>query len=255
MAPEIYRSDLKIILAFGLHLCRAEGRISLTEKSLTGRLLKKLRLSESEKKAVSGKDFSLSEGLAGLTGEHAKEMLIDFLSAVSAVDGRRDEAEVRFVEKVHSQLGGQTRLPPAQDWGASEARADALLDGIAVAQKIVVAEDDESIGKLVRYKLEGSGFNVFWLTDGAKALETIEEENPDLVVLDIDLPELTGFEVLAAMKEKPATKSTPVIMLTAQKTKTDVSRAIGLGANDYVVKPFRPADLLARVKTHLPDPP
>lgn len=74
------------------------------------------------------------------------------------------------------------------------------------------------------------------------------------MVLDIDMPEMTGFEVLAAMKEKPETSSIPVIMLTAQKTKADVGKAIELGVDDYVVKPFRPAELLERIKTHLPKP-
>ena len=249
---EVSRNDLKIILMFGLHLAMADNDFTLQGKNFLGGFFRKLRLSESEKKEVARRQISLAEYLGKLSSEAATEQLVEFLCAVSRVDGKMDEAEIEFIEKVHSLLKRKKPLLPLEEWGEYEERATAQLDRIEVPPRIVVAEDDESIGRLVQYKLRGSGFQVLWLTDGAKALKTIEEEHPDLVVLDIDMPELTGFEVLAAMKANSETSSTPVIMLTAQKAKTNVTQAISLGATDYMVKPFRPAELLVRVKRHLP---
>lgn len=252
LVEEITRNDLKIILMFGLHMAMPGSDFSLPEKQLLGRFFKKLRLSKSEKKEVTRQQISLVEYLGELSSEAATEQLVEFLCAVARVDGKLDEAKISFIEKVISQLKRKKPLLSLEEWGEYDKRAAVLVDSIAVPPRVVVAEDDESIGKLVQYKLQGSGIQVLWLTDGAKALRAIEEEIPDLVVLDIDMPALSGFEVLAAMKSNPETSSTPVIMLTAQKTKTDVSKAIGLGASDYIVKPFRPADLLERVKRHLP---
>ena len=251
---DITRNDLKIILMFAHHMAKGDSELFFPEKKLLGRFYGKLRLSAMEKKEVTGREISLSESLKNLSGENAQQKLVEFLCAVALVDGKMNEGELNFIEKVVSQIGGKMQLLPVEDWGEYENKATAFVEDIDVPPKIVVAEDDENIGRLVQYKLEGSGFNVLWRTDGAKALKIIEEEIPDLVVLDIDMPEMTGFEVLAAMKEKPETSSIPVIMLTAQKTKADVGKAIELGVDDYVVKPFRPAELLERIKTHLPKP-
>ncbi len=119
--------------------------------------------------------------------------------------------------------------------------------------KIIIAEDEEHIGEMVSFKLERSGFNVIWKQDGASALEAVRTEIPDAVILDVMMPNMNGFEVLEAIKQDKTLKHIPVIMLTAQGQESDIVSGIDKGAADYLVKPFRPAELLARVRRLLAD--
>ncbi len=114
-------------------------------------------------------------------------------------------------------------------------------------RKIVLAEDEEHLGNLVKFKLSRAGYDVIWKMDGREVLAAIRAEKPELVLLDVMMPGLTGFEVLEQMKQDAALKEIPVILLTARSQKNDVLRGVDLGAADYVTKPFRPAELLARV--------
>ena len=118
--------------------------------------------------------------------------------------------------------------------------------------KILIADDEEHLGYLVKFKLEKEGFDVIWKKDGRQALEAVQEERPDLVILDVMMPGLTGFEVLEAIKADPELKDTPVIMLTASGQEADTVKGIDMGAADYIVKPFRPAELVARIRRCLP---
>ncbi len=118
--------------------------------------------------------------------------------------------------------------------------------------KILIADDEEHLGYMVKFKLEKEGFDVIWKMDGRQALEAVQEERPELVILDVMMPGLTGFEVLEAIKADPELKDTPVIMLTARGQEADTVKGIDLGAADYIVKPFRPAELVARIRRCLP---
>lgn len=118
--------------------------------------------------------------------------------------------------------------------------------------KIVIADDEEHLGYMVKFKLEKEGFDVIWKMDGRQALKAVQEERPELVLLDVMMPGLTGFEVLEAIKADPELKDTPVIMLTARGQEADTVKGLDLGAADYIVKPFRPAELVARIKRYLP---
>ncbi len=118
--------------------------------------------------------------------------------------------------------------------------------------KILIADDEEHLGYMVKFKLEKEGFDVIWKMDGRQALEAVQEERPDLVLLDVMMPGLTGFEVLEAIKADPELKDTPVIMITARGQEADTVKGIKLGAADYIVKPFRPAELVARIRRYLP---
>ena len=118
--------------------------------------------------------------------------------------------------------------------------------------KILIADDEEHLGYMVKFKLEKEGFDVIWKKDGRQALEAVREERPDLVILDVMMPGLTGFEVLEAIKADPELKDTPVIMLTASGQEADTVKGIDMGAADYIVKPFRPAELVARIRRCLP---
>lgn len=113
--------------------------------------------------------------------------------------------------------------------------------------KIVVAEDDRAIARLIKFKLERAGYEVEVAEDGGQAVETINKNHPDLVLLDVMMPVLDGYQVLRRIKDNPELESIPVIMLTARGQEKDIVKGIEMGSQDYIVKPFRPAELLARV--------
>jgi len=116
---------------------------------------------------------------------------------------------------------------------------------------IVLAEDDPQIASLVRYRLEKMGYSVHVGEDGQQALDLVMSVRPDLVVLDVMMPVMNGFQVLRAIKESPDTKHIPAIMLTAREMEDDMLKGFDLGAADYITKPFSPAELAARVKAAL----
>jgi DNA-binding response OmpR family regulator len=118
-------------------------------------------------------------------------------------------------------------------------------------QTIIVAEDQQHVRKLIEYKLTNSGYNVVAVENGTIALAKIRELKPALVLLDIMMPLMTGFEVLAALKQDDTTKNIPVILVTAQSKEEEILRGLELGAEDYITKPFSPNELAARVKKAL----
>ena len=123
-----------------------------------------------------------------------------------------------------------------------------------MAKKIVLAEDEPQIARLIEFKLKKEGYQVTWKENGKEALEAIKAEEPDLVILDVMMPVMDGYEVLRRLKEDENLKSIPVIMLTARAQEKDVVKGIDMGAEDYITKPFHPAELLARVKRILAKP-
>ncbi|MGH7561909.1 MAG: response regulator [Gemmatimonadales bacterium] len=122
----------------------------------------------------------------------------------------------------------------------------------AVAQrgtrKVLFAEDDELLASVVRHRLEREGLEVLHFTDGALALDAAAELVPALVILDLKLPGMEGYEVLQRLRELPPYRDVPILILTALEGEANLVRAFDLGATDYVVKPFSPAELVARVK-------
>jgi len=118
-------------------------------------------------------------------------------------------------------------------------------------QTIVVAEDQHHIRSLLEYKLRNSGYTVFGVGDGVAALQKVMEVKPDLVLLDVMMPLMTGFEVLAALKQNEETRMIPVLLVTAQSKEDEILKGLDLGAEDYITKPFSPNELAARVKTIL----
>jgi DNA-binding response OmpR family regulator len=118
-------------------------------------------------------------------------------------------------------------------------------------QTILVAEDQEHIRSLIEYKLRNSGYTVIAVKDGVAALQTAAEIKPDLILLDVMMPLMTGFEVLAKLKQQESLRSIPVLLVTAQSQEDEVLKGLELGADDYITKPFSPNELAARVKTVL----
>jgi two-component system alkaline phosphatase synthesis response regulator PhoP len=114
--------------------------------------------------------------------------------------------------------------------------------------KILVVDDDPGIVKLVRAYLEQAGYYVFTAQDGKKALQIFRHDKPDLVVLDLMLPEMDGWDVCRALRKE---SDVPIIMLTARVEESDKLIGLELGADDYVTKPFSPRELVARVRSVL----
>jgi DNA-binding response OmpR family regulator len=114
--------------------------------------------------------------------------------------------------------------------------------------KVLIADDDRDLLELIGFALTQAGFFVLKAADGTAALRMFEAEAPDLLVLDINMPGATGFQVCAAVR---ARSSVPVMMLTVRSEEEDLVKALELGADDYLTKPFSPRTLLARVRALL----
>ena len=115
-------------------------------------------------------------------------------------------------------------------------------------KRILIIEDEESIADLEKDYLELSNFEVAVVNDGKTGLDKALNEDYDLIVLDLMLPEVDGFEICRQVRKS---KNTPIIMVSAKKDDIDKIRGLGLGADDYMTKPFSPSELVARVKAHL----
>jgi two-component system phosphate regulon response regulator PhoB len=116
---------------------------------------------------------------------------------------------------------------------------------------ILIVEDEAPLLTLLRYNLEKQGFRVEEATDGQEALLRVAENKPDLVLLDWMLPTLSGIEVCRQIRRRPATRDLPVIMVTARTEDQDAVRALDIGADDYITKPFAVEALLARIRALL----
>ncbi len=115
-------------------------------------------------------------------------------------------------------------------------------------KKILVVDDEERIVRFIRLNLEQDGFQVVEANSGKQAMEKLRQNLPDLMLLDVMLPDLDGFQVLSMVREN---HDVPVIMLTAKTEEDDRVRGLGLGADDYVTKPFSPRELVSRVRAVL----
>jgi DNA-binding response OmpR family regulator len=118
----------------------------------------------------------------------------------------------------------------------------------AEPKKILVVEDDPKTATSIRLYLEREGFETLVAHGGRRALELARSESPDLLVLDLMLPEVDGYEVCRALRSE---SSVPIVMLTARTTEEDTLRGLDLGADDYIAKPFSPRELVARVRAVL----
>ena len=116
---------------------------------------------------------------------------------------------------------------------------------------VLVVDDDPVILKLLEVNFEMEGFQVVRAADGAEGLERAREVLPDIVVLDVMMPRMTGYEVAKALREDDDTAHIPIIFVTARAQSSDVERGMELGVDDYITKPFDPLDLIDRVNTLL----
>jgi len=122
----------------------------------------------------------------------------------------------------------------------------------ASAETVLIIEDDDQIAYLLTFMLEREGYTVVAATDGQIAHDLINKiDPPKLILLDVMLPFIDGFDLIKLIRNKPDWRELPVIMLSAKSQENDIVQALDAGANDYVVKPFQPMELLARIKRHL----
>ncbi len=115
-------------------------------------------------------------------------------------------------------------------------------------KKILVVDDQKHIVRLVQITLEKAGYDVVTAYDGVEALEKVEQENPDMIVLDVMMPRMDGFEVLQRLQADPRYQHIPVIMLTAKAQDADIWKGWASGVSSYLVKPFNPRELLTFVQ-------
>jgi two-component system alkaline phosphatase synthesis response regulator PhoP len=117
-----------------------------------------------------------------------------------------------------------------------------------MAKKILVVDDEKHIVRLVEVNLQRAGYEVVTAYDGVQALEVVKREKPDMIVLDVMMPRMNGFEVLKNLKASPETQEIPVIMLTAKAQDQDIFKGWQSGVDSYLTKPFNPMELLTFVK-------
>jgi two-component system phosphate regulon response regulator PhoB len=114
--------------------------------------------------------------------------------------------------------------------------------------RVIVADDDATVVALVSTTLRNYGIECHAAANGQEALEMARDLQPDAIVLDLNMPQLDGFAVLAALRNERATRDVAVVILSARQQEADILRGFGLGADDYVVKPFNPMELAVRLK-------
>jgi len=121
-----------------------------------------------------------------------------------------------------------------------------MMDG--TRPRILIVEDDPALVELLRYNLDVAGYEASAIDDGDEAMAAVEDEQPDLVILDWMLPNVSGIELCRQIRHNPQHRQLPIIMLTARSEEGDRVRGLKTGADDYVVKPFLPSELIARIE-------
>jgi two-component system alkaline phosphatase synthesis response regulator PhoP len=114
--------------------------------------------------------------------------------------------------------------------------------------KILVAEDEPDIRELLAFTLKYGGFDVVTAANGLEAVEQAQKNKPDMILLDVRMPRMTGYEACKVLKEKPETASIPIVFLSAKGQEAEVERGIEAGAVDYILKPFAPDTLISQIK-------
>jgi DNA-binding response OmpR family regulator len=120
-----------------------------------------------------------------------------------------------------------------------------------MSKKILIIEDDPGTVRFLVYTLEHEGYNVLPVTDGMEGLKKAQDEHPDLIILDVMLPGMDGYEICHRLRQKPETLTVPVLMVSGRARQDDKNVGLRMGADDYLTKPVDPETILAKVETLL----
>lgn len=206
---------------------------------------------------IGGGEFALlapgaGEDAAGAIAEHA----LGVIQSLPIEDPERETfrltASVGVVTVDEAPFDeavavARKRLFVAREQGGNRILAADLPEGQS-ENKIIVADDDDIAATLLLHRLEKDGLDVTRFDNGLDAFNAVIEQLPDLVILDVKMPGMDGFEVLERLRRTPSCAEIPVILLTSMGSEADVVRGFELGADDYILKPFSPIELLARVR-------
>jgi DNA-binding response OmpR family regulator len=118
-------------------------------------------------------------------------------------------------------------------------------------KKIAIVDDEEAMVQLLTVELESEGYEVLPAFNGKAGLQLIEQDRPDLIILDVMMPDLSGYDIIKLVKDNPTLRNIPIIMLTAKSLDDDIQKGLDLGAHDYVTKPFHAGLLIKRIETLL----
>src|ERR1051326_5129297 len=168
-------------------------------------------------------------------------------SVPAAGHGRRGSGAAARSRPGNTRQGSFTERSHVRDTSVTGAVYPPLVPDIATAQRILVVDDEADITALVAYHLAKEGYRVATASTGPEALKAAGSAPPDLIVLDLMLPGVSGYDVLQELRRQPETREVGVILLTARKEEVDRVKGLALGADDYVVKPFSPKEPLLRV--------
>jgi two-component system alkaline phosphatase synthesis response regulator PhoP len=114
--------------------------------------------------------------------------------------------------------------------------------------KILVAEDERDIRELISYTLMFAGYEIIQASNGVEAVDLATQEKPDLILMDVRMPRMTGYQACEVLKKQPETQNTPVIFLSAKGQESEIQQGLGVGAVKYILKPFAPDELTAQVE-------
>ena len=197
--------------------------------------------------------WKLRKVLAGLEGQQALELLLkrlrktqtnhEFLTAGAADHADRGRLSQRATRDGHDGFRTFSAFSPTDRIATRYFRSGPLGEGAGNVALIVVADDDVDIRDLVEFKLATLGHQILTVADGSSAVAACRNSHPDLAVLDVMMPGLTGLEAVREIRSNPALKDIPVILLTARAQQSDVQTGYDSGADDYITKPFSPKDL------------
>ncbi len=195
--------------------------------------------------APSGSTFATDPAVLGMTVAYPQIPKLATPGRSTAVP-QADEAvrEAEDDERESDSLGSIS-----VDKAGRTSRSSHVTKGPGSRQTILVVEDDRNIGNGLRRALEGEGYEVQWVTDGASALDVAAGGRVDLVVLDLYLPDVDGVEICHQLRQ--SFPSLPILILSARTEEIDIVVGLDAGADDYMVKPFRLAEFLARLRAHL----
>ncbi|MFT5351520.1 MAG: DNA-binding response OmpR family regulator [Gammaproteobacteria bacterium] len=231
-AREILANKTWDMVVLDLQLPDIDGRELLKEIVATGEnspmiiVLSGLHDNESYDECIS----------LGASAYLAKPFKPEFI--VDYIHKAMRQAEPRTESVSFAQSSAQSKLSLLEPKGQA-----------TISYPILLAEDDELIASVIKHRLARESFIIQYVTNGRDALETLKNGKHSLAILDVKMPEMDGFEVLTKIKSEPALRDLPIIMLTAMGNEKDIVRGYQLGADDYILKPFSPAELIAKIKS------